>query len=268
MSSVDSELTIATANVHFGDMIRQDGGLDPLEEYTPDILLLQEVINPQAELQTQLGKANYRLIHAASRFGLAIALRKDSHLRLVEGSVRIHELGKMGTIERALAQRWAKRPHDMTAHGMLAAQFKTPGEQKMTAISTRVTVSSNRRGRKQQIMGISQALTDPYYSGAVILGGDMNHFPEPQPIDRAMHQSADITPINLAGEPTWRAKRSPVYIAAAFIRGQRVENMSAELDALLYKPSMLTPTSIAVIDTISDHRAIVDGFRLQGSGDA
>src|SRR5260370_31876947 len=84
LDSLRQEFTIASANVHFGDAVRADGGLEPVGRHAPDILLLQEVTNPKVELELQLGKANYNLVHAAGEFGLAMAIYSDSE-RLCKG---------------------------------------------------------------------------------------------------------------------------------------------------------------------------------------
>jgi len=259
---VTCAVTIATANIHFGDAIRLDGGLDSLLAYAPDILLLQEVTNPVEELERQLSKISYSLVHFAPEFGLAIALWGRSKLRFVPGTIRTQLLQKMGAVENRLAQRFAKQSHAMNAHGMQAAQFKVARGHTLTVVNTRTSVSSNRIGRKRQLVRMGNTLKAPYYSGAVVMGGDMYHFPEPQRMDRAMRQKADLRQVNLNGEPTWRARNSKLYRLVARVRRQPLEDLEAQLDVLLYRGAF-EPIDVRVVDIMSDHRAIVARFVLK-----
>jgi endonuclease/exonuclease/phosphatase family metal-dependent hydrolase len=258
-----SEITVATANTHFGYVIKEAGGLEPFEQYAPDILLLQEVANPKDELEEQLGRANYTLIHAIDEFGLTIALCNDSNLELVADSIETRELGKMGLLERRLAQKWAKHSHAITGHGMLSATFRTEDGHPVTVVSTRITVSSNRIARKRQIAQMSQELQKPNFAGPLIIGGDMNHFPRPQQVDLSMYDDAHLRQVNLGNQPTWQAPDSTLYRLIARVRRQSIENLSAQLDALLYREGELELSNVAVVNTISDHRAIVGKFKLK-----
>ncbi len=256
-----SQVIIATANVHFGDAIRVDGGLESLRPYQPDILLLQEVTNTAEELKRQLSKAGYSLIHFASNFGLAIAVRVGSGLQAVPDSARTHQLQKMGYIEYKWAQRFAKYPHQMDAHGMQAVKFKTPSGQVVTVVNTRTTVSSNRIARKRQVTNMGIELADPYYAGLLVVGGDMNHFPGPGRIDRVMRQKAGLKQVDLGNQPTWRARNSKLYRTIARVRRQPLESLYAQLDTLLYRGGCEL-IEIKVVDILSDHRAIVGKFEL------
>lgn len=260
--SAPEQITIATANTHFGDVIRVDRGLDPLKKLKPDILLLQEVINPTAELKRQLGKANYTLVHTAGEFGLAMALRVDSGLRIASEPARTIKLQQMAAIERNLAQRFAKRPHGMNEHGMQTVKFKTKDGHLITAVNTRVTVPSNHIARRRQVAKIGKELEGAYYTGLLILGGDMNHFPGPQQIDKDMYRKAGLRQVDLSNEPTWRARNSKLYRAIARVRRQSLEDLYAQLDALLYRGEELELDHVEVVDTVSDHRAIIARFQL------
>lgn len=261
MYSHQTIFTAATANIHFGDSIRLNGGLDALRTYAPDVLLLQEVTNPLNELVRQLGKANYGLIDFAPEFGLAIALRLNSNFSAIPNSIKAYELQKMSSIEYRLAQRFARHSHKMIAHGMQALQLKAQHGSSLTVVNTRTTVSSNRIGRAVQITRMGNELTKPYYAGALIVGGDMNHFPGPQWIDRNMHKKTGLKQVDLGGEPTWRARNSRLYRTIARTRRQPLETLQAQLDTLLYRGE-IEPVDTKIVDILSDHRAIVGRFAL------
>lgn len=259
--NVSEQIAVATANTHFGDAIRFGGGLDALRTYKPDILLLQEVTNSADELVRQLGRANYRLVHFAAEFGLAIALRANAKLSAVPHPARTFQLQKMGPIEYKLAQRFAKSPHRMHAHGMLAAQFATAQGQRITVVTARTTVAANRIARSRQIAKMGKLLEAPYFSGAVIVGGDMNHFPGPQPADTKMQQNAGLQRVELGAQPTWRAPTTKLYRMLARARRQPLANLRAQLDALLYRGALVL-TDVRLANIPSDHRAIIGWFAL------
>lgn len=259
---LQSSITLTSANVHFGDAIRAKDGLAAVVQYKPDILLLQEATNPTNELERQLAVWGYTLVSHADVFGLAMAIRTTSKLHIVSGSVRTHELQKMGYVERTLAQRWAGRPHNMTSHGMQAAQFTRDGRL-LTVVNTRLTVSLKRLARSRQVAAIGQELEYPYYAGQLIVAGDMNHHPSPRKADRAMYRRARLRAVDFNGEPTRRARGSKQekylkYIAR--LQGRPLEDFDTQLDAVLYRGKGLTPEIVNVVDIKSDHRGIVVEF--------
>lgn len=76
-----------------------------------------------------------------------------------------------------------------------------------------------------------------------------------------MRGKAELQAIDLDHEPTWRARNSKFYRAIARVRRQRLEDLHAQLDALLYGKG-LEANSVKVVDTVSDHRAIVATFMV------
>jgi len=258
--NASEHIIIATANVHFGDAIRLDGGLDSLRDLAPDILMLQEVTNSADELVRQLKKDGYDLIHFAPEYGLAIAIHASSKLSVVPNSTRTYELQKMSAIEYRMAQRFAKLPHKMNAHGLQMVRFEAEDGQILTVANTRTTVSSNRFDRRKQVARMGE-LFEPILQDALIVGGDMNHFPGPQRADIKMCQKAGLRRVDLASEPTWHARNSKLYRKIARLRRKPIEELHGELDALLYRGE-LELASVKVVDILSDHRAIVGEFAL------
>jgi hypothetical protein len=121
------QLTIATANTHWGQMLKADDGLKSVADV--DILLLQEAINIEEDDTKRLRLAGFEPVHVANMFGLAIALRVGSSLALAPNSLKERRLQRMSPIERRLTQKGAKRAHEFTEHGMIAAKFLTENGQ-------------------------------------------------------------------------------------------------------------------------------------------
>lgn len=258
--STSKEITIATSNIHFGDMIRAEKGLAPFRRLAPDVLLLQEVINDTIQAERRLSRAGYKLVHLAEKYGLALAIRIDSGFSVVPDSIRVRMLQPMNPLERTLAQRFAGRSHTMTAHGMQAIKLQMEGRHVLTVVNTRTTVSSNLVARSYQVARMGKELKNRYYDGPLILGGDMNHYPSAQRVDKAMRRRSGLQVVDIGGEPTWRASNAALYRILSRAKGIALEDFSGQLDALLYRGEGLGLDSTVVVDTISDHRAIVGKF--------
>lgn len=254
----EAELTVATSNTHFGDDMRPPG--------QADIVLYQEAIDTPENLEKKIGDGY--VVHAAGEYGLALAAREGSDFRLVPGSVKTHELGKMGRVERRLAQRWAGRSHEMTAHGMQSAKFRNEAGHEVTVVNTRVTVPAKPIARRRQIRRAGRILSSDEYSGNIIVGGDRNHFPGPKRSDRKMQERANLTQVDLGDQPTWRARHSRAYRALARVRRRPIESYDAQPDVLLHRGQNVTAVEARVVDTNSDHRAIIGRFRFGASRDS
>ena len=120
--SLVSQINISTSNTHWGRVLKSSNGLSSIAN--ADILLLQEVIDSRDDVLQHLAQEGFNLIHLASRFGLAIAVRSNSEVTLVLNSVREYRLEQMGVIERYLIQKGAKRSHQFTEHGLLAVKLR------------------------------------------------------------------------------------------------------------------------------------------------
>jgi len=258
---------IATANTHWSRMLAADDGLQPLA--SADILLLQEVINPDAALEECLNQAGFTLISIQSSCGLAIALRTNSGLTFMPHSVKTRQLQPMKRFERYAAQRWAKQSHQFTERGMLAAKFTTKGGSVLTLVNVHPSAPVQPLSRATQIKLIGQELTDPYYTDNLIVAGDMNHYRGPTVTDERMRQKAHLQRVDLHGEPTWYArgsKQEKYFKADAFFTRRPIAYYNGYHDAVLYRGKGLALTSVRVVDVQSDHRAIVARFGLSATG--
>jgi endonuclease/exonuclease/phosphatase family metal-dependent hydrolase len=260
------KLIIATANTRWGSMVYTPAGLTPVA--SAGILLLQEVTEPERyDLAGRLRAAGFELVHCTSRFGLAIAVRTDSGLRLVPGSIQERLLQKMSPIEQWLTERIVKHPPGIRERGLITAKFTTLSGRQITVVNTHpiTPIAVRPRARKVQIARIGTILADPYYSGMLILAGDMNHYPGPKKIDEAMRATAKLTRVNLGLEPTWYvrgSKQEKWFTIPAHLLHKPIDSYNGQHDVVLYRGKGLRSTSVKVVDIPSDHRAIVATFSL------
>ncbi|HEX4662356.1 MAG TPA: endonuclease/exonuclease/phosphatase family protein [Candidatus Saccharimonadales bacterium] len=267
MSSQVSHFTLATANTHFADMIRASDGLKPLQGV--DILTFQEVIDREGyNLEAILAQAGFTLIHVATRFGLAIAIRSNLKLKFVPGSMREYRLQKMGLVERRLVQRSAKpsQPQQYTERGLIAAKFVMQNGQELIVATTHPVVPIMPHARRAQIIRIGQLLDESYFDGQLILSGDMNHYPKPRPIDKKMRHEARLLAVDLNNEPTWyaRGSKQEKYLQlVAYLQRRQIEDFNGQHDTILYRGGKIKPVSVKVADIVSDHRAIIARFSLE-----
>ncbi|HEV7454438.1 MAG TPA: endonuclease/exonuclease/phosphatase family protein [Candidatus Saccharimonadales bacterium] len=268
-----SEIILATANTHFGRMTRSVDGLQPIAH--ADILTLQEQRDPEADkLQVQLDRNDFTLVHAAGRYGLAMAIRTGSSLAVVPGSQRQEMLKGMNGVERRLKKRGSRLAGNLPERGIIAVQFIAP-EGPLSIATAHPLPPLRRRSRNTQIGRVGLALADPYYNGNLIVAGDWNHYPAARLADIAMRQSAQLSTVDIGSEPTWGFRGLHQEWAARAVsmvahpsrenlsnRGEQyLDSYDGQLDAVLYRGD-LQCTGAEVVSIESDHRAIVATFEL------
>jgi len=232
---------------------------------TADVLLLQEVVTPLDETAERLAAMGFVVAHAASDMGLAIAVRRDSGLSVVEGSEATTELQPKirtpSTFKRA-APKLSKR---FRARGMISVGLHDDETDKEIVVATTHPVVPVRfRSRAKQVRRLADTLGHERYASGVILGGDMNHYPGPRAVDQLLETAAGMTRVEIGAEPTWRmvgSKSERLGRFAAFVARRPVESLDGQLDALFYRGDMALE-GFSVEDVASDHRAIVAQFSL------
>jgi endonuclease/exonuclease/phosphatase family metal-dependent hydrolase len=260
------QITVATANTHFGQMIRADDGLEPVAH--ADIILFQEVFNGEVNnLANRLQDTGFTLLHNAPQFGLAIALRNSSPLQFITGSAQEHRLAAMGRIERMVVEKTTGRPLTFNERGLISCTLKNSRGQHITVATTHPTtpIAAKPGARRTQITRLKDLLVDIYANDHLILGGDMNHYPNPRKIDKKLHLSTQLTPVELADEPTWYARGSKeelLFKLPAFLLRRSIDEFDGQHDIILYRRPSLEVTSLKVVDIPSDHRAIVASFSV------
>lgn len=261
---------VATANTHWGEMLRAPDGLSSLA--AADVILLQEIIDPVAlKVDEQLIGAGFTPPYIAPQYGLLLAVRTASILQPIPNTNAKYQLRKMNVIEHALNQRWAGRPHDFKARGLIATRFRTPSDREVTVATTHPTIPLKPRARAVQILRIGQILTSPDFDGALILAGDMNHYPGPRPVDEGMRIAAGLTRVDIGNEPTWQATgtRQEQYLKfPARVQHRELADYNGQNDAILYRGAGLQLIKASVVTIHSDHRAIIATFGLSREVDS
>lgn len=269
--SLWQDISIATANTCFGRAVQTPNSLCPLSKV--DVLLLQELYSfNRAILKKQLLKIGFRIVCAAPEFGLVIALRIKSPLRYVPRSAQKHRLAKLGWLERIVIQRATRDPyaddyHVFLERGLLSAALQTPDGRRLTIATTHPTtpLATQYRARYRQIVTLQSLLEQHYLKSPLILGGDMNHYPKPKKVDRTLHETLQLRPIDIGNEPTWRAqgsKQERLLSLVAFISRRPLNDYDGQHDIILYREKYFTSINTDVRDIDSDHRAVIATFRF------
>lgn len=261
---MSNNLIVATANLQEGKMLHAANGLDPfIGERPVDALLMQEVLWwDQGELEERLATSGFALACFDKPTALAIAVRDGSEFQVQEDSQTIEilqEAEKIGEFIRGWGISIGQR---LRPRGLVATKL-TDGDQEVTVATTHPIIFLRSRARNRQLDNIVRALQLPYYENApLIIGGDMNHYPDARKNDKAMRAAANLLAIEL-DEPTWRIAGSRHEWAAkigATVARRALEDFDARLDAILYRG--LEEKSHKVVDIESDHRAIIAEFSL------
>ncbi len=256
-------VTIATVNTHFGQLLRAHEGLVPIAG--ADILLLQEVINPEVHsLETYLEPAGFSAVYIEPKFGLVIAFRQAAGLRIgdVAGS---RTLQKMSILERFIIQRSLGRKIAYGEHGCVVLDVVTKAGKKLTVVNTHLTVPPQPLARAMQVRRLGRVLEELGDGHPLVVAGDMNHYPRPWSVDELMRTRLGLDRINIGSEPTWRAqsvRKTSLLRVVARLSRRPLEAFDGQHDAMLYKGGGLELDTVEVVDVESDHRAIVARFSL------
>lgn len=248
-------ITVATINTFFGRAIKAQEGFKELAH--ADILLLQELYSPSTYgVEESLNKQGFHLLACGGHFGLGIAVRIDSDIQLIEGTVRESVFQKLSAFSSTVTNRYARHKLDYTDQGMLAAQIKTKQGMKLTVVSTHTPVVTAPRKRALFLRQMAEELQDPYYQdGALILAGDMNHYPKPKKADFLFRKSAGLRAVDLKGGFTWPSKNT------GYLESKLNRFYGGQLDDILYREEHLRVIDFRIIDVESDHRAVLTVFK-------
>lgn len=251
-------LTVATANTHEARMLHDPNGLAPFIENDTDVLLMQEVLRvTDSDLSDRLHEDNYQLAHLDSSSGLAIAFSAQSEFQPIAGTERTEVIQPPERIGQII--RWCGIPMSsrLRQRGLIAVKASS-GDQVVTVANTHPIVFLRVLSRARQVEKIGELVqTDFYTAHPLVLGGDMNHYPEPRPVDRGMQKAADFLRVEL-DQPSWRIRGSRHEWAArmaSLMCSRSIEDFDATLDAILYRGLTLQSAQIAPIT--SDHGAVI-----------
>lgn len=250
------QIKVATINTFFGRAIKAEAGLESVSD--SDVLLLQELYNPaDYGLESSLNQQGFKIIAAAGHFGLGIALRRDSDINYVEGTVRETVLQKLSSLALILTKKYARHHLEFIDRGVLAAQFVTQKGTKITLASTHLPVVTAPRKRALFLSQLASEINNPYYTaGNLIIAGDMNHYPRAKKIDLAFRKTAKMNAVDLGNEYTWPSKRT------GYLESKLNKIYCGQFDDILYRGGELELSNHEVVDVESDHRAVVATFSI------
>jgi len=253
---------LATANTLLGKANQNLGSV-----LSADIVLLQEIFNPKTDrLEQRCKDKGFNIVAAFGKFGLAIALRSDGVFSSAD-SPRSISFGRLSLYERLLVKLLVRQPHEFTERGMIAIKLKVRDGGQIVVVNVHPSTSFPfKRGRRTQIRKLNQELRDPYYSGTLVVGGDMNHFPKPESVDNELIRNLNLTRANIGNQPTWRIKNSHYERFArlqTIFNHKTLDDYNAQLDAILYRGKGLKELETQTVDIPSDHSAILTTFSLK-----
>jgi endonuclease/exonuclease/phosphatase family metal-dependent hydrolase len=251
-------LTVATANTHEGRMLKDTDGLKPFVENGVDALLMQEVLRiADPELRERLYEEGYELTHFDSLSGLAIAFSATSEFQPISGTERTEVIQPPEKIGQLV--RWCGIPMSsrLRQRGLVAIKAAS-GNQIVTVANTHPIIFLRALSRARQVKRIGELVrTDFYTKDPLVLGGDMNHYPGPQAVDRAMQKAGGFSRVE-TDQPSWRIRGSKHEWAArvgALLSARQVEDFDAVLDTILYRG--LTVQGSTTVSIASDHHAVI-----------
>lgn len=249
---------MATANTHMGELLTNSDGLSPFTRCEVDVLLMQELVDDTACISRYLAASNYILTAHDRSSGLAIAVHEGSTYALRQGSVRQIPLQAPSALRERSSRAWTRlRPRNL-----LMASVQSSPEAVPIAVSTAHPIVFARwRARAAQVRRIAECISGELDAeGPLIFGADMNHYPGPREVDRAMYRAVELQ-LAQHNSRTWEilgSRHEWLGRLAAGVTGRSVESFGAELDILGSRS--MTMDSTEVINIASDHKAIMARF--------
>ena len=260
---MSEQFTVATANTYYGQLLASADGLKPFLEREVDAILLQEVIGlTPEELEAQLHASGYQVSEFDPASGLAIALREDGMLVPTDDQGRQHVIQPVGTFSRFALKRQLPFAQRMRPRKLITAELATKEGKHITLITAHPIVFMRARSRSKQVRNIIDFVHDIGPDGTIILGADMNHYPQPRAVDRQLIGKAGLQLVEI-DEPTWRIKGSKHEWAGKIgsrAMKRELDNFDAQLDSMWFTHA--TNIGSEVIDIDSDHRAIISKFEI------
>lgn len=263
---MSQKIIIATANTYLGKMLREADGLRDV--VVADVLLLQEAVGfDKRKLTKILQPQGYTEIFFNKAYGLVIAVKQKPGLQVVEESLREQKIGNLSVLEMMLAKNWKMKKDEFGQRGCIAVKLQLKDHTELVVVNVHPSVDTPTYFRSKQIRRLSKELEHEYYTatGRIIIGGDMNHRPEPKRVDHDLAARHSLVRIDLGGEHTWKVLGSQFEKPArllAFLNRRSLDSYNFEMDTFLYSRANIEPINTEVLDIPSDHRAIVAYLRV------
>ncbi len=262
-----SGLRIATVNTQAGRVLRGPDGLRIFAQEPVDILLLQEVFGvEESEVARRLQSQGYRLIILDRPTGLAMALHTQSRLTFIENSAKITVFRKRSGAVELMTKRGIIPEHHVRARGLITVALQTPSGIAITVATTHPTVFIRHWSRTKHLRLLHHHLQGGYTaSQPLLLGADMNHYPQVGRYDIAFRQSAQFSEVPIRGI-TWPIEGTKYELlarAAARLSQRPIDTYSGHLDTILYRGVGVKHIETKIVAVESDHRAIISHFSIE-----
>ena len=264
---MSQEISIATTNTHYGNILTTPNGLAPFANRAVDVLLLQELSQlSQAAIDSSLADWGYAMVHHHEEAGLGIAIRQGSQLTDNAVEHQTYELAKISRIGQTALRYQLPIADRFRARALIYTEFTHSAGQVIGVFTAHPIVFARPLARKRQIEVMSEVISDIRSNTppqqALVGGFDGNHYPSPRNVDKlfAVQNGLSFAPIT---ESTWKIRGSKhewlARIASA-LTGRDLDSFDAILDSLLYANLELSKSEVMTV--ASDHDAIVGHFKL------
>lgn len=228
-------ITIAAANAHRGELIRDTQGLVPFQNV--DVLLLSEVVPKRDNLKNKLEKGGFNLAYT-DNLDLAIAVKEGFKVL----SAKEYPITSNGFLKRFSARTRIGRLFG--ARNMIVAKVETPTGEQLDVVTLHPVPPVRPFARRRQVKAMGHILENFVGSDRLVIGADFNHHPEPRKVDIQVREKNRLLPVNLGGKETFIYRRG------------------GQLDDMLYRGKGIEAMQTQVVDVKSDHRAIITSFAL------
>jgi endonuclease/exonuclease/phosphatase (EEP) superfamily protein YafD len=223
-------IKFATANAHYGELIRSKDGLIPFRDR--NVVGLQEVSRKRDDLASRLDDAGFNLI--IHETDLAIAVR--SEFKVGESMVFPIEQG------RIIGEN----------HVVIATEIFDKNDNRTVAATAHPDIPLRFYARFEQGRKITQIFKESFFEGNVVLGMDANHYPRPLFHDRRLIQKTGFKSVTT---------QEPTYILADSRHAWlgRLRFPDGKMDVVLFKGN-LQELGSRVVKIRSDHGAVFADF--------
>lgn len=261
LQTQERTLTTAGSNMHHG---RQDD-FEPFRERKLDVLLLQEIDDPRCAYEPQIGllkdrlkKSGYELVHSFGELAIAVAEGSGWKVR----AMYTEPIQRIGRLARALAKvapnTFSERKFTRDAIGVT---LESDGRF-VTVIDTHLTTAVHAIERYRQAIALGRVVNkireeafEMFGEQAVVMQGDLNHFPEEGVAEWQMRRIADVERVNFGRRSTYvrgdLKRHFYLYLWPWIIR----------LDSEYYS-GHIQPKATEIVRVNSDHKSLITKWGL------
>lgn len=251
-----SPIKVATANTYYGNLLTDPNHLKPFSDRDVDVLLLQETHTHSLERSNDsLKRSGYEVLHSNEASGLIIAAQLSKELVVTERySYQLTRKSSQALAQTSITQRFRER-------SLIGACLQYPSGEQYTVFTSHPVVFIRMRARTKQMGSIITILANNHTDDMpIIFGGDLNHYPSPQKIDRQLESRLGFKQLEIK-QPTWEisgSKHEWLARLGSIALRRSIREFDAQLDSMWFRNVMAT--NVEVVWIASDHHAIVGSF--------